>query len=205
MSAGDVTVFGLVVGTHVLTDIGMDVPHGHTVTIPAAKAQKSKDLWRAISQKCIFLIQSGPYAHRNVDVTGTYVPPPPVHQFTADPAMSDRQQALEDENRQLKETLIRQRQEAEAAEKRQQGKLDSILELLRSGAATHTIVMSQGVQGAPGQPRATPIEDDAPTFIPAVIRPENAETRIEAKKAESDSTLSGASDKLRELRRKAKP
>ena len=124
-------------------------------------------------------------------------------QASADRSVQDRQQALEEENRQLRETLAKQRQDAQEAEGRQQAKLDSILDLLRSGALNAPAPQVQYIQMPLGQqPR---VVDDAPTFIPTTIRPEHAETRIEAKKTESDSTLSGASDKLRELRRKAKP
>ena len=68
MAAGDITVFGLVSGIHLIEDIRVGVAHGCTVTIPVEKAQKSKDLWRALGQKCICLIQSGPYANRSVNV-----------------------------------------------------------------------------------------------------------------------------------------
>jgi vacuolar-type H+-ATPase subunit H len=201
MAVSDVTVFGLVAGIHFITDLGVGVPHGHTVTIPADKANKSKDLWRAIGQKYICLIQSGPYVQRNV-----IIPPGSTEPVAAapDPSLAARQQALEEENKRLREALEKQRQDALAAEQRATVKLDTILELLRTqGPSTTTIVQVQG-NGGPLVRAAVP-EDNTPTFIPATIRPENTESRIEAKKTESDSTLSGASDKLRELRRKAKP
>ena len=197
----DVTVFGLVSGTHVIEDLGMSVPHGHTITIPADKAQKSKDLWRAIGQRNLFLIQSGPYLHRTVNVAAGAIPPAPTH-VPMDKSFLDRQRALEEENQQLRDALQRQRLEAQSAEQRQQAKLDTILDMLKTGIPT------MGVQAAPGSSPQAPtraVADDAPTFIPAVIRPEPVESRIEAKHAESDTTLSGASDKLRELRRKPKP
>jgi len=196
MATGDITVFGLVSGIHVIEDIGMSVPHGHTITIPGEKANKSKDLWRAIGQKSLCLIQSGPFAQRTVNVT-----PAGYSQVSADKALIDRQQLLEDENRQLREAVERQRQEARMAETLQQEKLDSILKLLQAGIPMSANHIPSGVPAsAPGP--SIPPSDDAPTFIPKMIRPENAETRIDAHKTESDSTLGGASDKLRELRRR---
>ena len=55
---GDVRVMGLVVPAHLIEDIRVSVARGVTVIIPAGQATRSKDLWRAINQKCLFQLQS---------------------------------------------------------------------------------------------------------------------------------------------------
>lgn len=185
-SQGDVTVFGLMVPTCVIVDIGMDVPHGRTIVVPAEKAHVSKDLWRLIGQKCLFQMRSGPYA-----------PQPPMSQVARIPAQQER---LEVENAELRETLVRQQQEFQAAQKESKDKLDAILLLLQSGAlATGSQAM---MSGAKAGLTSSGVDGSAPSFIPTTITPENAQARIESKKEESASSATSSASKLRELRKK---
>lgn len=190
----DVKVYGMVVGTHLLEDIQMDVPFQCTVVIPAEKANRSKDLWRAISQKLLLQLNSG------MNLGG---PPAPLP--IADPTLKDRIATLEKEKVQLEKENRELRSQLEANQARlnarpetedQSAKLDKILGLLASGIPMGT------------QPGLLPkvsdvVADDVPTFIPSSITPENVEARIEAASTEAESPgVSGAAKTLRELRQK---
>lgn len=187
MSTGDIKVIGLVMGTHVLEDIGMDVPHGATVTIPADRATRSKDLWRAISQKLLFQIQTGPGSG--------YVPTPPralpvpgdvlqarVHELEA------RNKRLEEENKTLRDAL--------QASLAQSSKFDAIMVAIQQQGLAPRV-------GAIGPVVGVDVADGtAPQFIPAEIAPKGAETRIDVVKKESgDSDVSAAAGQLRKLRK----
>lgn len=183
----DVKVIGLVAGTHLLEDIQMDVPFQTTVVIPAEKACRSKDLWRAISAKQIFQLHSG---------SNLGAPSSPVSEW------KDKCEQLEKENGELRQKLsaqdamlAKQLEELNNLRQEQQGKLDMILQMLAKGVPVGTapasgfshIVVSEGV----------------PTFIPSTITPENVETRIEANQTEAENPgLSGAAKTLRQLRQR---
>jgi hypothetical protein len=181
-SQGDVTVFGLMVPTCVIPDITMDVPHGHTMVIPAEKAHVSKDLWRLIGQKCLFQMRSGPR------------PAMPSPYATS---ISSRQQKLEDENAQLRSDIAQQQR----ASADTQAKLDTILGLLQSGALS-VASASHVVAGTAQKTEVSTVDGSAPTFIPTTITPEGAQARIESKKEESTSTATSSASKLREMRKK---
>lgn len=173
----DVVVYGLTVPTCLLEDIQMDVPQGHTVIVPEMKALQSRDLWRAISQRRVFQL-AGPPA-------GTIAP---VR------APDGRLTALEAENEMLRQRLANQGAEF-------QGKLDSILSLLQSGALVQQV---QHIHHGPGSaPRSEAVSGEVPTFIPSKIAPDNADARIDVKKDETENkALTGAAKTLRELRKK---
>ena len=190
--SGDIRVIGLVAGTHVIEDIGRDVPHGVTVTIPGELALQSKDLWRAISQKCLFQLP-------------TAAPPPhmstPV--FTdSDKAVLEAQireletqvRVLEAENRALKEL---------AQTTASSDKLDAILMAIQSGQ------MSMGAATGGVRPAARPSQEvadgTAPTFLPSEIRPRDVDARIEERKETQVSDVSSAAGRLRKLRKGADP
>lgn len=187
-------VLGLVHGTHVIEDIGMDVPYGVTVTIPAEKAARSKDLHRAISSRCVFPLPS----------TATVTTP------TINKAQEDalrRIVELEAETQRLQGDLQRLRQEndqqkaklevASQATGLNDGKLDAILAAIQSGAVL------RGSGGAAQAVRAEDLVDgEAPLFIPSEIKLKDVESRIEVRTDEASSTgISDASDALRKLRR----
>ena len=93
-------------GTVHLLDISMDVPQGVTVTIPAAKATRSKDLWRLIAQKQLMRLNPGPGAPE----------PPPAPPMTEADKLREDNAMLHEQNRLLKLTF-----------EQPGGKLDAIL------------------------------------------------------------------------------
>lgn len=180
----DVTVMGLVMGTHLIADIGMDVPHGVSITIPGELAVRSRDLWLGISQKKLFRLGAG------ARPSGPGRPPPP--KVTEAEALLARNKLLEAEVETLKGALGEQG-----------SKLDAILAAL---AARPQVINTTVIQGGPQTPvRANPdvVGGEAPTFIPSEIKPKNAEVRAEVKTAEAEGAgVSDAGAKLRQLRKK---
>lgn len=189
----DVRVLGLVMGTHVLEDIRIDIPHGVTVTIPAEMAARSKDLHRAIGQKCVFVLPATmgiSHVHQSPPS-----PPPPAPSLppvvapvvVKDLALHERIRALELENRRLQTSL---QTSSEAAEK----KLDAILLAIQSGA------VGRAVNGRIGLPDEV-ASGGAPTFIPSEIRPKDAESRIETQKDSAGASgVADAAERLRKIR-----
>lgn len=180
----DIRVIGLVMGTHVIEDIAMDVPHGVTVTIPADKAAISKDLWRGIGQKCMFQLPSAP-------------PPAhvPIQRMADDTPLHERIHALQERNKQLEEENQALKEGLRTSQQDQQRKLDSILSAIQTGAFVQRAGKGVGIL-------ATELADgQAPTFIPSEIRPKEAETRIESRKEEAEGAgISGAVERLRKMR-----
>jgi hypothetical protein len=188
MRMSDVTVLGVLVPTVVLGDIGMDVPHGEVVVIPAEKAEKSKDLWRAVSQRQLFRIMAGPHAR------GLPLPQEGAALVPSAGILVERARALEEENQALREALVRQEREFQSAQRQNDGKLDAILTMLSNG-----IPVVAGVT----VPKGSEVSGEAPAFIPTSILPENSKVRIEPNRKEVDgSGLAAAGGKLRELRNK---
>jgi hypothetical protein len=185
MSVGDVQVFGLMAGTCYLEDIAMDVPHGTTVTIPGVKAHVSKDLWRYISQKCLFHIQPGPGASMPMEARPPVAAPVP-----------QEQQALREENAHLRAVLA-------ANELASQVKLDAILALLRAGGSLPAVAGHQEPVAARAVSTGV-VSGDVPTFIPSQIKPEGVEVQLTTKPEESEGAgVHAASSTLRKLRRGA--
>jgi hypothetical protein len=188
MSAGDVRVFGLVSGTHVLEDIGMDVPHGREVVIPADKAARSKDLYRAISQKCVYQLPAQPGPQHVAPVT-----------IIRDDVLQERNQflelrckQLEQENEQLRGSLRSALAQGE--------RLDTILKAIQDVKFPEAVYIN--APGAVETKVADEIADGtAPQFIPDGIAPKDVEARIDIKAQTSDSSVSSAADKLRRLRK----
>lgn len=189
----DITVLGLVGGSHFIEDIQTEVPLGHQVTIPADKALRSKDLWRGISSRQLFQIR----------VLPNQPPTPPSVDPAIEQDLRTKVQRLEVENQALRDQLtnqqmmmVTQQAESQKAMIAQQSRLDDIVRMLSTGIqVTHV---------ATGTTTANPgVVDEIPAYIPSVITPEVAETRIETKMEEAqNSGLSGAAGKLRELRGK---
>jgi len=179
----DVVVYGLVGGTHVLEDIGIDIRQGVTVVMPAAKAAMSKDLYRAINQKRILLI---PRADGQPHPLRT----PQVH----DDILQQRCQFLELRNKQLEDENMQLRDALQLA-LRQQQQLDTIVAAL--GQLKVAPVTTSGV----GSVSSELADGSAPTFIPENIRPKDASSRIDVVKKETDGAdISGAVGALRRMR-----
>ncbi len=174
----DVRVMGLVMGTHVLEDIGMDVPFGAVVTIPADRASRSRDLHRAISSKQVRCLPSA--AHTN-----------PMQPAATGPASDARIQMLEQE-------CFRLRAELDTANTVHDAKLDAILAALRNGVPVMAGAPVRGIK--PPTEQLEVANGDAPVFIPSDVRAEG-EARIDTKTSETaSSSVSDAADRLRRLR-----
>ena len=185
--AGDIRVFGLVSGTHKIEDIGMDVPHGVTVTIPGDLAIRSKDLWRGVSQKCLFQVPSSapafphPIAPQEDDFDKM--------RLTARVRELEAQvQALEADKRALQDLL-------NVVQAREQQKLDSILLTLQNG------MQSGGMfQGRTPAKREEVVDGTAPTFLPSEIRLKDVDSRIEVQSESTVSDVSNTAERLRRLK-----
>lgn len=183
-TAGDIRVIGLVAGTHVLEDIGMDVPHGVTVVIPGDKAVRSKDLWRALSQRCIFQLPTASPSQYPVSYNRGNVE-------TNNSNLSAQVKALEAENKILRESLQQTSQSYEE-------KLNLILLAVQKN--------SRGFEGqkAPVLLAGEEVDGTAPLFIPSEIHPKDVDVRIDVQGEASQSNVSDTADRLRKIRSGAK-
>ena len=179
-------VFGLVVGTHVIADIGMAIPHGREVLIPGDKVVRSRDLQRALTQKCVFQLPPNPPQHVA----------PPTH--VRDDVLQERVRSLEVQNKHLQEENDQLRESLRGA-LAHQGRLDTILEAIQQ-AKLGPLPGSPGAQTIPA-PRDELADGTAPQFIPDTIAPKDAEIRIDVVKHSADSSVSDAAEKLRKMRR----
>jgi len=198
----DMRVLGLVHGTHIIEDIMMDVPYGVTVTIPAEKAARSKDLHRAISSRCVFPLP----ANANVQ------PPPNARLYEE---LGARVRGLEAELQQLQ--ADNQRLRTENAQLRGENqklsnvtqssnvadtKLDAILAAIQGGALVRTVVA--GSPAVRHVQRDDVVDLEAPMFIPSEIKFKDAEARIEVRTEETSSTgISDAASKLRKFKKES--
>lgn len=178
-----VSVVGLVPETVPLSDIGYDVPHGVVVHIPAEKANNSKELWRALSQRRIFRLQGGPFMPTSR--------PGPNQEVEA---LRVRVAELEAENGRLR-TALAQRELPLPADG---GKLDEILALLKQGGG-----VAVGAAPVRSAPRASAVvEVETPAFIPSVTRVEPQESRVEVQETATEGGgVADAKSALRKLRR----
>ncbi len=196
MGVGDMRVFGMVVGNYVIHDIGVTVPHGREVTIPADKASKSKDLHKGLSQKSIFLLPSQPAPQHVAPVT-----------HIRDDILQERNGFLEARCKQLEEEnkrLLDENQRVQeslrlSASQGEQERMDTILKAIQ-GIKTGPVTY---VNGAAPVSRADVADGTAPQFIPAEIAPKDAESRISTQRQTGDMGVSDAADKLRKMRRGA--
>lgn len=184
-SNGDVRVVGLVSGNHLIEDIARNVAYGEVTVIPGELALMSKDLWRSLSQKFLYQL-------------------PTIPTTQAMPASSDTEKVrleryakeleslvsrLEAENRDLKAQLQKKEQDTAS-------KLDSILSAIQSG-----IQVSSGPRGNDSaQKRDDFVDGSAPAFIPSEIVPKDVAVHIDIQ-GESGSSVSGAAERLRKLRK----
>jgi hypothetical protein len=189
-STGDVVVFGAVMGMHFIEDIGVNVPQGMVVTIEANQAMASKDLWKAISDKFIFRLHSGPLP------TSMQIVPQPLHPVV-------QSSLLEDQNRILTQALEEQRSQNTAlvaAVERQREAIEALVTSFKEAKPQQVVYQTQAVLGAPRAEQQVIVEE-APVFVPSTIKPENTETRIDSKtEASETSDVSSAASKLRALK-----
>jgi len=187
----DITVLGRVPPSFVIKDIAVRVVLNETVTIPAEKAYQSKDLWLGISQGQLFQLKHGPSKPRVI----------PSEDQT-------KLKRVEEQNTELRQSLAEQSERVEAlisAKQKQDSQLaeqtvmlQQIMGMLASGGAPAPV---QGqAQFPPAEKPAQRPLSDAPLFIPAQIRDENVEARIEVKEDEGVG-VADASTRLRELRK----
>lgn len=185
MSDGGITVTKTTTGSLLLADIQVSVHHQVATYIPAEKALNSADLHRALNSKAIFqLTNSMPLKTPAPDVS---------------------RQALEDENRTLREALMRATQQSSAT----QLSVDSLKEQVQQLIATMGRLGSQPVvvQQVAGSVRAVEaatevVGGDAPMFIPDDIVPTSADVQVRVKEETSDgSEVSEAASRLRKLRK----
>jgi len=180
----DVQVVGLVPETVSLADIGMDVPHGIVVRVPADKASNSKDLWRAINQHRIFRLMAGPIA-----VVPAAAPAP-----VADSRLVE----VERENAELRAALALKGQELQA----ERARMDEVLTLLRGlgvPMAGHIMAVPR-VTAAPKP--SDVVEIETPTFIPSTIKGDMSDSRVTVEEGGSEGgSVSDARSALRRLRR----
>lgn len=186
---GDVRVVGLVSGTHLIEDIGRDVPYGVMVTIPADLALSSKDLWRGVESKCL---------HRIPAVLSNAVDQEKVRLRQYITELESHLARLTQENEALKAQLS---EKSTLVAPSYDAKLDSILAAIQNVA----LVAPGSVGTNVTTKRPTEMVDgSAPTFLPSEIKPKDVDARIDVQgeKAES-SGLSEAAEKLRKLRKKS--
>lgn len=173
----DVRVVSLIGSTVHLLDISFDVPQGQTVTVPADKAARSKDLWRLIAQKQLFRLNPGP---------GAPEPPPPPPMSDAD-RLREENRLLLDQNRLLRQAIDNQG-----------GKLDAILARLES----QSVVVAPQQAGVPVKATSDLVEIETPTYIPTEIKLKDVTGRVEVKAEMTEgSGVEGAGAALRKLRR----
>lgn len=183
----NVTVVGLVPETVMLSDIGYDVPHGVVVHIPTERANNSKDLWRAISQRRVFRLQGGPFSPN----VGSTAPDPELEVLRAHVAR------LEAENAQLRAALASK----EPVQAFEPGKLDEILRLLQQGGVPSLAGSATARAVAPRAAVPAVVEVETPAFIPATVQGEPMVGRVEVQETATGSGgVSDARNALRKLR-----
>lgn len=212
MNPGDVLVCG--VSEDVLVeDIQFSIPRGHAIVVPGDKANKSKDLWRLISQGTVFKLQTNSLLH------------PSKTQKPSEAAEEEKNEALKTQIEDLASQVTGLRDELQrakfklseqAALEAEVGRLQAENARLRADLATRdgldskleTILSAVKdrpatvvVQGST-QKTATP-SDDAPIFIPSQIKGEGGESRVNVQETTSDgSGVAGASQALRGLKKR---
>lgn len=178
---GDVTVLGLKPDTCILADIGMDVPHGRVVVVPADRALRSRDLNLSINQGFLFRLNTG--------LPGVLTANPLLPEVQA---LRERVQQLEGENHTLREKLS-----LIDVGSTQQAKLDAILALLQAAPMARGPILA----ASPGVVLPGVVEEAPPPFIPSKIRSDDLQPHIQTETIEGDASVSNAAARLREMRR----
>jgi len=196
MEIGGISVVGLAAGEHYLPDIQIVVPHRVQVYIPAEKALRSKDLYRALAQGTIFKLDGG---------TG-YV----QQQASASDLISSA--ALRQENERLNLELAMAQQQITLLKEQLkvstalQGQMATIMAALGRIEAT-----PKGVPQMMLQPQGSPVIADTgvvggevPMFLPDMTMPNTADVQLNIQQTVSEDSVTGAASTLRALRSKIK-
>lgn len=198
-TSADVRVMGLVAGTHVIEDLQTDVPYGVTVTVPAERAYMSKDLWRGISQRCLFHLPSAPPPQ----LAAVQVEVPVVAPERPLSDLERRLEQLEAENQKLRQ-MVRPTEVLKGYD----AKLDQILASLQNGHTSVAPVASSQPVTVREVKTAKPVEEEvadgtAPQFIPSEIVPRDAQTYIDVQgKSSTGDAVSEAAARLRKMRKR---
>lgn len=196
MGTGDVTVLGMVADTHLIEDLGIWVQKGVAVTIPGHLTLVSKDLHRAISQRHLALIHNPSTlpalrASAGLAKEEREKLESEIHTLTAQVS------ALQDRNAYLEATVTGLQAELRAQKDSAQ-KLDAILQAIQERP-----LVTQVIQTSAGAKVAAPevVSGEAPMFIPSQIRPDNVEERVAVQEEQSESSVTSAADKLKQMRK----
>lgn len=178
MSDGGITVTKTSTGSLLLQDIQVMVHHQIPTYIPADKALNSTDLHRAIGSKAIFQMLNT------------------IH--TAKP--QDSKAVLEDENRQLREALMKSTQQSTAL----QQSMNDLAQQVGVLAAAVTKMGSQQVilQAAPNQQASEVVGGEVPMFLPDTEVPSGESVQLQVQEVLSEGDgVSDARSRLRQLRK----
>lgn len=179
-------VAGMVTGSYMIEDLRISVPHQVAVYVPAEQAYKSKDFWRGISQRRLFLLTGG---------SGLAVEPDAKTPL-ADETLTEA--ALD--NKKLRRDLERSRQQnvgLQGAIQSMQGQLGAILQVLgkfENGEIPLAVAPQiAAVQAAQAEANKA-VGGEVPSFIPDDLKPDNARSNIsvDAEVVEGSSVMDAA-------------
>jgi len=197
MPFGDVRVIGEVAGTHVLEDIGRDVPQGVVVTIPGDLAIRSRDLYRAIAQKYIRCLNATEFPRHSAQQSPSIKkppspPPPPLYPQTKE--LEEKVRILAVQAQQLKAENVALKTALQQASQAQDQKLDSILVAIQNiSLLDRSIDRPEKV--------LKEVAELAPVFIPSKIRPDGVSIRVDIQGENSQSDISETLNQLRKLKK----
>jgi len=215
MNPGDMVVCG-VSADIVVEDIGLNVPKGMAVPVPGDSAQRSKDLWRYISQGLIFkcdvsnIVRSAPPAPapveslKYIEVYNSNLSRIQGELAQVKTAKADLETdlgRLQAENAKLRAELAEERAKIQKLDK-----LDDILTLLQKQPAAQQSLRSALVtlpnNGGNG---SSSVEEAAPMYIPSQIKPDGSSDGVGlvARVGQSDGgAVTGAAQALRNVRKR---
>jgi len=205
----DVVVTHVRTGTWLIEDIGIDVPHGVIVTIPADKALQSKDLWRAISQRILFRFHPGPIHKEAPAPSAPVAAPAPLPKLPdATPYLAPEQiaRALSEHGDFLREALDMRDSSLHAVLLSQQETIKSLQDSLRdimTAVQERTVAAARGHESAAGPARSPDqVSTEVPMFIPSTIKPKDVdEAHVNVQTdAQEGSGVAGASSALRKMK-----
>jgi hypothetical protein len=189
--AGEYRVCGVHAGGFYIEDLRLLVPQNVVVTISAADAQRSKDLYRGIGVKS--LIHMGLLG----ETLQTVAPPPPVG---VSPSDDWRIVALEEQNRLLRELVAAQLEKEATQAQTQQELLQAVGNLTRAVQAAPVAKASSEAPRAPQQASEERVSGDAPVFVPSQVSEVASESRVSVASTETDGTVHHSRNALRKLR-----
>jgi hypothetical protein len=192
----DIRVVAVKTGIVFIEDIGVDVPYGNVVSIPAEQALRSKDLYRYLSQRVLFQLHAGA-VHGPSPMPLTDLPKPEPAP-PAPPPGSQRDVALDQQVSMLRAALEQREAVFVAVLSAQQAQFAEVLEALRR--QPQTIVVQATPHGATHPALSSMPSTDAPMFIPSEIKPKDVDARVNIESTSQESGVADASAALRRLR-----